>query len=228
MTQQLERHPFFQDAIAAFGYLDAQELGFTIIESFDAAQEQLPLLKPVTGIRPMVSRLAIHKVGGFAGSDGIIDLAFPRDMAIQQILEQVPEVIRHETAHVAHNQHSPGFLTDAGRLFLFAAAISEGIADHAVEELYEFTDTQDWDVDYKDESTTEIRGIVSELLRSPPRNQEKIYYEFLFGETDFPLDGYQVGYYLVAAIAHSQKLNLKQLMRLPLPEYVDFVEGELL
>ena len=227
---QSEQSPFFTDAIAAFGPEGAQHLGFTIVHAFTEAQSRLPLLQPIRGFQLMVAETGSW-VDEFADSEnGIVKLNFSPSSAkdIGALCLETERLVEHGVAHVAHEQQYPRFYEDSRpEHFLFAAAIREGVAQYAEMSLFEPVDTSSYVLECPDEVAESVMEVISTLLYEPPNNQVDLHYDFLFGNMDFPVDGYEVGRFIVSAMVNDHGLSLTELMKLPVREYKAFAESEL-
>lgn len=217
---------FFQDAIKAFGRDDTEALGTTIIQSINDSEKRLPLLRPMAGLKLMVCDG--EGFGGFATyHEGAMELYFGRDSRPGEAVEQLPRIIEHEYAHIAHGQHNPNFREGYDkRHMLFAAAITEGIARHA-----EFMQA---DAEYDPNQimndhprrVARVMQVLHEILHRLPENRLPKHYEFLFGDTTFRGRGYNVGHYVVASMAVIEDCSLEQLMEKSLDEFEYFIGVE--
>jgi hypothetical protein len=228
-SQQVVKPHFFENAIAAYGYDGAYALGQTMMASLQAAQDRLPLLSPVQGIRPLIhASTESFTIQGYAMSKaGIIELAFAPDVDIGVILSEIPAVIEHETAHIAHAQRNPALwerdaITD---IFLVAAALKEGIARHAE---YQLSDNYEPGIvlNYRQTKVDKIMGALADALFRAGADQEARHYDFLYGDEAFPDKGYVIGHYVVASMAAVRGSSIRELMELPVEEYMHFMGFE--
>lgn len=214
---------YMQDCIHAYGHDVAFELNTAIVNSLNDTLQRLPLLRPVTGIIPAIIRRPSIPIGGggFALKDGSIILFFHEDDDPADIIDDIPRLVEHEVAHVAHRQHNARFMLDNNQL-LFAASMAEGIALYAEESL-----DPDYDVMQIALPDTDNRLMMDDLIDliyNPGNNQGARYYDYLMGNDAYSHRGYEIGHFVVASYVAHTGLSLEQLMKSSVKTLREFAE----
>ena len=230
---ELAAQQFIDDAITAYGHEDAGKLCQFLLASFAWAEECIPMLAPIAGVKLGVGEIPeqYDKVAAQATSDGVVELILDPSIEAYKIAIQLPFVAKHEFAHIAHTQHNPRFNYDArdAGLMYFCAAMREGIASVAE---FGICDREGFvsDVSLQKYGPWEKQIIDSliEILFDPPAYEKTSdWYSFLEGNENFPMAGYKIGTYVVGGMALVKDYSLEQLMSAPFEEYREFAETQL-
>lgn len=218
---------FFAQAIEVFGRDAARDIGETFLKSFAHAQETLPLSQPVSGIRLYLGEIGTGAVNGFAVSEqNTAYFAIDIDTPVEDIIEDIPDTVVHEFAHLAHAQQNPEMFNHKSKQSLFRATIVEGIACHAEYELHDWYSPFDV-LDYDKEVRARLSNVLVDVLYDPDYVREMKYYDYLFGDDIFPDRGYVVGHYLVASTVARHGYTIEQLMKITTEEFKQIAETEL-
>jgi hypothetical protein len=227
MTQQAERNPFFDDAIAAYGREGAQEICETLIESIAGAQVRLPLSRPLSGIRTLIISSGYTHYGFAAPTSGVIEIALSPNASVEHLVNIIPPLVEHEVAHIAHDQINPIFSEQAPKeLVLFTALLREGVAIHAARCLNPRYDPSESMLAYDPD---EAMPILAELIYDPPSEevQYRDYYDFLSGNVGFTMTGHELGAFVIYSFIHDKRPSMIQLMSMSVEDYRAYAEDEL-
>jgi hypothetical protein len=189
-----------EEAIAAFGYDDAEELFTTF---FVSLEESVDELCPPEGI----ARVCLNFNGALPGAylGAYLDrrgmgLTLNPNFPVTQLLNIIPPILHHEVSHAVRAQKGRRdgllFKSDIGQS-TFSRVLDEGLAWETTRN--KFGDEYDVTQPFKKKT---LQKRASKLIDMPHHVlSDQLYYKYLFGTERKPNRGYAVGQFMISTVA---------------------------
>lgn len=215
---------FADKAKEAFGTEGSECLIDALIASYDMAYDYLPLA-------PVVGRVTIEiyddthgqpAMGRARFTDRRLKLGINSASGVDEIITELPNMIVHEVAHLAHMEHNSSLFIE--RLepsnLHFGSALVEGVAAHAGRSLGAFSIyTTQMIIQQK------VVDALAQLLCEPEEGQLSTYQEFMQGTEGFSNKGYRIGEFVVSRMASEESMSIAELMVVSFGEFREFAKS---
>jgi hypothetical protein len=199
----------------------------TLADSYDMAQDYLPILSAVETVKIDIREHEYNtpiKAYAFPyGDDPYISLTLSPFVKVESLLDVIPDVTTHEVAHMAHAQRNPGmFEPQRVKSGLFISAVIEGVALKTGRQLGAPALAH-----YHRLKTPQLVNALIDSLYAEYDGDPELHILFLLGDPSYANKGYRVGEYVVTEYFKGSSPTIAEIMDTPIEAFTEFAETKI-